>query len=82
MQQAGEHFERGGLACAVGTQEPDYLAGFEVERDAVHRRHLYGAALDQPLQGGPSPAVLLADGEYLAQVLDVNGRGGLHHHTR
>ena len=70
------------LPAPLGPEEPDYLAGGEVEGDAVHRRDLYGAALDQPLQGGLRPAILLADDVYLAQVLDVNGRGILYLHSR
>jgi hypothetical protein len=37
LQETGQHAQRGGLAGAVGTEQPQDLASLDVERDLVHR---------------------------------------------
>src|SRR5512146_1383612 len=74
MQQAGEHLERGGLASAVRPEKADDLARLQVERDAVHGRHILGLAVNQALQRGQYAGFALADNVGLVQVAHMNGR--------
>src|SRR3989337_1311184 len=51
VEQAGEHLEGRCLAGAVGTEEPDDLAGSQLERDPIDRPHFFGAAVHQARYG-------------------------------
>ena len=43
-EQAGKHLDGGGLACAVGAEEPEELAGRDAEIDVLHGNEIAEAA--------------------------------------
>jgi hypothetical protein len=63
-QQGGKHPDGGGLARAVGAEQPEELAFLDVERDAADRLDLERAAPDRPRSRlvGAVEVVCLDDG--------------------
>src|SRR5581483_7358703 len=60
-EQPAEHLERGALARAVGTEQPEYLAAADAEADVVHGGER-AESLGQPvrLDDRPGPGRRLA----------------------
>ena len=70
VEEAREHLERGGLARAVRSEEPDPLARRDLEGHVVHRAHRLHAAAHERPQRGPKPGIAPVDAVLLDQVLD------------
>src|SRR5204862_5473197 len=72
IEEARQHLERGRLAGAVRAEEPDDLAGLDVERDRVDRMYLPPRSSEETLRGGPQAGLALGHAEDLAQVGDAD----------
>ena len=46
MDEAGNHVEAGGLAGAVGAEQPDHFAALDVQADRTHHRPLVETLAD------------------------------------
>lgn len=79
MQDASEHFDRGGLAGAIRTDERHDLAGVQAEIDPPH---CFDLAVGWPPEGAQAcaqPRRLVARLERLAEPFDLDRRGGHAH---
>ena len=74
IDHAGEQLERRGLAGAVGAEEGDELALFDVEVDAADGLHLAVLAVEQPSKRGPQAFLLLINAVRLLQAADFDDR--------
>ena len=81
VQQPGQHLQRRRLPGAVRPQEPDDLAGPDLEADVLHRVDILRLAVDQAREGRPHAALALGHDIGLAQVVDGDRRGcpGISH---
>ena len=73
VEQTGEHLERGGLAGAVGPQEPYHLSRLHLEADRSDRPHVFLLAADEALERGHQPGRALGNSIRLGEVLDLDG---------
>jgi hypothetical protein len=64
VQDSGEHFDGGGFACAVGTNEGDRLSGGDVQADLIHGGDVGVLALFAPAA---------TEGEVFAEAIEMNG---------
>src|SRR5690606_17263018 len=58
VDEAREHFQRGGLAGAVGPEETDELALRDVERDVLRGRGFFERAVKQAAHAAPEAGLL------------------------
>ena len=75
VQDAGKHFQRGGLAGAVGAKQAHRFALFNGKADAVDRGFLQGLPRKQVVQRAFQPLLLDRVGKGFGQVFD---RDDLH----
>jgi len=74
VDQAGEHFQRRGLAGAVGAEEADELALGDGEADVVRRADLLELAPEQALHAAPEAGLLFVGPEDAREMLDFDHR--------
>src|SRR5262249_30001181 len=74
VEQAGQHLERGGLAGAVGSEEPDPLAALDPERHAVDRLDHVVAPAEHRAQRGRDAGRTAVHAEVLAEAVDGDHR--------
>ena len=81
INQAAEHFQRGGFASAIGSEEAHHLAGLDRETEVAHGLDQAAAAPEKMAQGSAQARLLLGDPVGLAEALGANDRhrqaGGL-----
>jgi hypothetical protein len=64
VQDSGEHFNGGGFARSVGTDEGDRLSGGDAQADLIHGGDVGVLALFTPAT---------TEGEVFAEAIEVNG---------
>ena len=72
MQQTGEHFERGGLARAVGTNQANHGSRFDGETHILHGGDFTVPRVEQAFQRGGQPFGADGDAVGFGQVLDLD----------
>ena len=75
VQQPRQHLEDRRFSGAVGTKEPDDLAGREIERGPLDRHHFFVPTVDQTLDRGLEPSLPYRHLEGAAQVRNMNRMG-------
>src|SRR5882672_9797221 len=75
VQEARQHFQRGGLAGAVRTEEPDALSSADRERDVLDRLHVLVGPVEERAQGGREPRRAPMHPVPLAQPFDLDHGG-------
>ena len=78
VKQAREHFERGGLAGAVGAEKPDQLAFLHGKADFPGRGRFLVLAVRKALKRAEKTRLLLIGAVDLGQLLDFDGGGRGH----
>jgi len=76
MQEAGKHFEGGGFARAVGTEEADDFARADAEVDLLDGVDVLVLATDEAADGGLEATFAFGDLVGFAERVDDDGIGG------
>ena len=74
MDQAAEHLEGGGLASAVGAEEPHHLAGLDREVERPDRLNRSLATIEEMAEGSGQAWLLVGDLKAAAQPLGLDDR--------
>ena len=76
IYQTRQHFERRGLARAIGAKKTHQFAGFDGEIDFVDGNGLLVLPMKQPLDRAGKPRLLFIRAERLGQAVNLNRRHG------
>ena len=76
IDQTGEHFERGRLAGAVGSQKGHHFSRLNREADAVDGAYFFVLATVKPAQRAKEAFLLLADAISFGEIDGLNDRHG------
>ena len=71
-EEAGEHFEGGGFAGAVGAEKTDEFAGFDLEADVVDGDGLLVLAIEQALDRAGKAGLLFVGAKSLGQAVNLD----------
>src|SRR5579871_3974494 len=70
INQARQHFQRGGFARAVGAEEAHEFALGDVEGNVIGRARLRKLALEQAAYPAPETGPLFVSAEYACEMAD------------
>src|SRR5258706_6559264 len=72
MQEAREHFKRGGLPGAVRPQEPDEFALLNKETDVLDGPHIPVLPFKEAFEGAGEPRLLMGDLKRFGEMTDFD----------
>ena len=72
MKEAGEHFEGGGFARAVGAEKTDQFALLDVEADVIDGDGLFVLAMKQAADRAAKAGLLFVSAKSLGQAVNFN----------
>src|SRR5258706_3420713 len=72
MQEAREHFKRGGLPGAVRPQEPDEFALLNKETDVLDGPHIPVFTFKEAFEGAGEPRLLISDLKRFGEMTDFD----------